>query len=419
MRKIARSEQLREALRDFIRDMSEVANSEEVLSELVRLATGLIVQESLEAEQRDFIGRARYERGERRGWRSGYERGCLDTAEGRVEVALPQVRGAGVPYRSKLYDFLRGDSEMLKRLATEMYARGLSTRDIEEAFTDEGGNCLLSRTGVSEVTEVLWQEYEAFQCRDLSDIPVLYLFLDGLYEPLRSHGVQRDAVLCAWAITLDGEKVLLSLRLGGKESYEAWLEFVRDLLARGLVVPLAVITDGAPGLIRVVEELWPKSLRLRCWVHKMRNVLAKVPDSMRAELKAHLVAIRDAVTLEAGQAAVKDFLARFGRQFPSACRALSDDLEALLGHLRLPWRHRKFVRTTNLIERSFAEERRRTKTLPRFFTEKSCLKLVHATLIRAARRWQRIRFSALEYEQLRLLFEQRGITPPRALEAVS
>ena len=110
-----------------------------------------------------------------------------------------------------------------------LYARGLSTRDIEDAFTDEQGRCLLSRSKVSEVTEVLWEQYQAFQERDLSDFPLLCLFLDGLYEPLRTHGITREAVLCAWGITLDGRKVLISLGLGSKESGEAWLEFVRDL----------------------------------------------------------------------------------------------------------------------------------------------------------------------------------------------
>lgn len=419
MRKIAPSERLREELRAFFGDAGEAGSGKEALTELVRLATTLIAQEGLEAEQRDFIGRERYERGERRGYRSGCRPGRLDTAEGRVSVEVPQVRGAGAPYRSRLFDFLRGDSEMVERLAVEMYARGLSTRDIEAAFTDEEGTCLLSRTAVSEVTEVLWEEYEAFQERDLSDTPVLYLFLDGLYEPLRTHGIQREAVLVAWAITVTGEKVLLSLALGGKENYEAWLDFGRDLLQRGLPVPLTITTDGAAGLIRAVGELWPKSVRLRCWVHRMRNILAKVPESMRAEVKAHLAAIRDAPTLEMGEDAARAFLARFGGELPSACACLSEDLEALLAHLRLPWRHRKFVRTTNLIERSFVEERRRTKTLPRFFTEKSCLKLVHATLIRAAVRWQRIRITPLEYQQLGMVFNQQEIKPAAKLEAAA
>ena len=127
--------------------------------------------------------------------------------------------------------------------------RRWSTRDIEAAFTDENGVCLLSRSGVSEVSEALWAEYEAFQQRDLSDLSVLYVFLDGLYEPLRMHGIQREAVLCAWAITTEGDKVL-SLALGNKESYDAWLSFLRDLVSRGLPVPLTITSDGAPGLLR-------------------------------------------------------------------------------------------------------------------------------------------------------------------------
>lgn len=419
MERIAPSQRLREEVRSFLRTAAQSRDGGAALSELVRLATALIAQEGLEAEQRDFIGRDRYERGPRRGHRSGYKPGRVDTAEGRIALELPQVREAGEPYRSKLFEFLRGDSAMVERLAVEMYARGLSTRDVEAAFTNEAGECLLSRSGVSEVTETLWEEYEAFQARSLADRPVLYLFLDGVYEPLRKHGIQKDAVLVAWGITSDGEKLLLSLRLGGKESHEAWLEFGRDLMARGLSMPLTITTDGAPGLIRAVEELWPNSLRLRCWVHRIRNVLAKVPESLQGEVKARLVAIRDAATPEIGEAAARDFLARFGRQLPSACACLSEDLDALLRHLRLPWRHRKFVRTTNLIERSFVEERRRTKTLPRFFTEKSCLKLVHATLIRAATRWRRIHITELEHQQLQLLFEAQDITPAAKHVAVA
>ena len=94
-----------------------------------------------------------------------------------------------------------------------------------------------------EVTEALWEEYEAFQQRDLRDIPALYVFVDGLYEPLRMHGIQREAVLCAWAITTKGDKVLLSLALGNQESYDAWLSFLRDQVSRCRTIT----SDGAPG----------------------------------------------------------------------------------------------------------------------------------------------------------------------------
>jgi len=419
MRKVQPSDRLRKEIQAFFQDTGAAADGAEALSELVRLASTLMVQEGLEAEQADFVGRERYQRGERNGYRSGYKPGKLDTAEGRLSLDLPQVRDAHEPFHSQLFELLKGDSQMLEYLATEMYARGLSTRDIEAAFTDENGVCLLSRTGVSEVTEALWEQYEAFQQRDLSAIPVLYLFLDGLYEPLRMHGIQREAVLCAWAITTEGEKVLLSLALGNKESYDAWLSFLRDLVSRGLPVPLTITSDGAPGLLRAIDEVWPKSWRLRCWVHRMLNFKAKVPEHLWPEVKAHLTAIRDAPTREAGEATAGDVMTRFAKDCPSLCTALSDDLEALLNHLRVPWRHRKHVRTTNLIERSFVEERRRTKTLPRFFTEKSCLKLVHATLIRAADTWQRVGITATEKAQLNLLYQELKIEPNHELSAVA
>ncbi len=183
--------------------------------------------------------------------------------------------------------------------------------------------------------------------------------------------------------------MLLSLALGNKESYDAWLGFLRDLVRAA-----HRHQRWRSWAVACIDEVWPKSWRLRCWVHRMLNFKAKVSDHLWPEVKAHLQAIRDAPTREAGEATARDVLKRFRKDCPSLRAALSDDLEALLNHLCVPWRHRKHVSITNLIERSFVEERRRTKTIPRCFTEKSCLKLVHATLIRAADTWQRIGIAA-------------------------
>ena len=181
------------------------------------------------------------------------------------------------------------------------------------------------------------------------------------------------------------------------------------MVRRGLRPPVSITSDGAPGLLRAITETWPKSLRLRCWVHRMRNVLDKVPDAARAEVKAHLVPIRDAPTYEVGRQTAMGVLARFERTYPTAMASLREDLEASLAHLRLPVAHRKYVRTTNLIERSFLEERRRTKIIPRFFDERSCLKLVYATLVRASQRWQRIRVTDAERVHLLRLRQNQGL----------
>jgi putative transposase len=157
---------------------------------------------------------------------------------------------------------LRSNRDVLDRLAVEMYVRGLSVRDIEEALKEATGDPLLSRTAVSELTDTLWEDYEAFCQRDLCVFEVEYLFIDTVYEGLRSWGC-RQGLLCAWSICRDGRKVLLHPALGSRESYENCLEFIRDMIRRGLLTPLLVTTDGAPGLIRAVTEVWSKSLRQR------------------------------------------------------------------------------------------------------------------------------------------------------------
>jgi putative transposase len=131
---------------------------------------------------------------------------------------VPQVRGASTAYRSRLMAFLSGNSEALERLVVEMYARGLSTRDVEECFGDEEtGELMISRSAVSEITDQLWEDYRAFCERDLSGIEVEYLFLDAVYESLPRYGA-KEGILAAWCITTEGRKLLLHLAVGNKES---------------------------------------------------------------------------------------------------------------------------------------------------------------------------------------------------------
>ena len=185
------------------------------------------------------MGRARYERqgggegaaGDRPTHRDGYEQGKLKTAEGEVRVRVPQVRGASLPYRSKLMEFLGGNSEALERLVLEMYARGLSTRDVEECFGDETtGELMISRSAVSEITDRLWEDYRELSERDLSGVEVEYLFLDAVYESLRRYGA-KEGVLAAWCITAEGRKVLLHLSVGNTKSEACWTEFLRDMVS--------------------------------------------------------------------------------------------------------------------------------------------------------------------------------------------
>ena len=173
MRRVAPSVLARERLHEVLD--AGVDREVNIISGLVEAVTRLMVQELPEGEQADLLGgRGRYERrGEGQvGSRNGYGPGRIRTAEGAVDVAVPQVRGAEAPFRSTLLSFLEGTSEVLDRLVTEMYARGLSTRDVEDAFRDATGELLISKSAVSEITDRLWEDYQAFITRDLSHIAV-------------------------------------------------------------------------------------------------------------------------------------------------------------------------------------------------------------------------------------------------------
>jgi len=266
MARLSAPERTREELRGLMNGDLGTADGR---SDLVRLALRLIAEEALEGEVADALGRERHERGdgEKAGYRNGYRPGKVKTAEGAVDYSAPQVRDTPEPFVSKVRAALSGRTRELERLAVELYPRGLSTRDIEDAFTDETGRRLLSRAAVSGITEKLWAEYEDFCKRGLSEHAIAYLFVDGIAERLRP-GPRREAVLAAWGIGKDGRKSLLGLMAGSKEDVETVRAFFQNLRARGLGDPLLVVGDGAPGIIRAIEECFPRSARQRCLAHR-------------------------------------------------------------------------------------------------------------------------------------------------------
>ncbi len=195
------------------------------------------VRNLLEEEVTEFLGRERYQRSdEPRGYRNGYRDKTFKTAEGRLKVRRPRVRDTEEPFKSGLLARMDKLEQRVEKLALEMYVRGLSTRDIEETLVDQDGEALLSRTSVSRICEQLHEEYEAFCQRDLSQLDVVYMFVDGVYEAVRDY-TQNQAILCAWAICSDGTKEMLHLGCVASESAEAWSGFFAEMAGRGLRQP--------------------------------------------------------------------------------------------------------------------------------------------------------------------------------------
>ena len=238
---------------------------------------------------------------------------------------------------------------------------------------------------------------------DLSEYDIAYLFVDGIAERIRP-GQKREPVLAAWGFTAGGAKVLLHLMAGSKEDAETVSAFFQDMRARGLGDPLLVVSDGAPGIVKAVETCFPRSARQRCLAHRLRNLAAKVPEDLWPEFKARVTAVYQAPSRAIARDLAAGVLADYQAELPSATACFGDDFEACIAHLRMPITHRRAIRTTNLLERLFVEERRRLKIIPNAFGEKAVLKLMFGAMIRAAERWRAIRVSELERRQMCAVF---------------
>jgi putative transposase len=198
--------------------------------------------------------------------------------------------------------------------------------------------------------------------------------------------------------------VLLAVSLGMRESFEDWQAFGRDLISRGLGAPMLIVADGAPGLIKAIEQCWPSSDRQRCCVHRARNLYAKLPDRERERVKhAYWQALDDAISERDAKHRLQALVDQLDKQgFTAAARCLADDLDALVVHLRYPVRHRRRWRSTNLLERSLGEVKRRTKVMGRFPGETSCLTLVWAVLdLLITHQTNGIHFTTLDRQHLK------------------
>jgi putative transposase len=400
----------------------------EILEEVARLGAQLLMQAALEAEVTEFLGRDRYQRAgacedARPGSRNGYREVTVKTTAGPVGLARPKLRGTSEAFASRLFGSYVTKTSALESLVIASFVRGLSVRDVEAALAEAlGDQAAISKSTVSSVCGQIKDEYEAWAQRRLDGVTLDYLFLDASF--FRMHpGSPAEPVLAAWGITTDGKPAFIGLAPGTGESADAWHAFLTGLTDRGLASPLLVISDGAPGLIAAIEQACPQALRQRCLIHRCRNVLAKVPAGMQAEVKDAYWKIFDTEELktppgpqlvEIIDARISEMAARYSAIYPSAMKCLTTDREGLTAYLRFPTTHHHRIRHSNFIERTFGETRRRTKVIGRLPGETSCLTLVWAVLDRASRGWRGVNMTS---DGLRLLQDLRRslLDPPRQL----
>lgn len=371
------------------------------ITDLIRDGARKLLQQAIEAELEMLLAAhagEQTEDGRARLVRHGHlpERDVL-TGVGPVPVKVPRVRDRGdgdekikfVP--SILPRYLRKASSV-EELLPWLYLKGVSSGDFQEALAALlGPNAKgLSSTTISRLKADWWNDYEAWQKRDLSTRRFLYVWADGVYFKPRMEEEKQCVLVIAGADEY-GHKELLGMTDGFRESTQSWRELLLDLQRRGLTqAPKLAIGDGALGFWAALREVFASTREQRCWVHKAMNVLNAMPKSLQPKAKGHLHDIWQAETRDDAEKAFDFFTATYGAKYDKAVGKLIKDQDALLAFYDFPAEHWKHVRTTNPIESTFATVRHRTRRTKGCLSRKTGLAMAFKLMMSAKAKWRKL-----------------------------
>jgi putative transposase len=343
----------------------------------------------LEEEMVALLAAGRYRRTEaRQGYRNGFYERDLVTQFGIISgVRVPRSRSGEAD--SAVFSRYRRRQAQVDLMIRETFLAGVSSRRVGEVLQAVLGTPVSAQT-VSRVARSLDGEVARFHQAPIAD-DICYLFLDGVSLRVKTAaGMKRRMVLCAYGISITGERRILDFRLVKSESQANWEAFLNQLRERGLQGQALVLiaTDGCAGLHAALETVYPYVKRQRCWAHKLRNVANLLKRSQQEECLAEAKLIYQAETRLEATKRFWSWARKWRAGAPKAVECLEKDLEELLSFLACPAAQRRKLRTTNIIERCFREVRRRTRPMTCFNNPESCERIIFAVLSHLNRSWE-------------------------------
>jgi transposase-like protein len=371
----------------------------DALTILLRNGARELLRQAVEVELEEFLEKheeLKLADGRQRLVRNGYLPSReVQTGIGSVPVQVPRCRDRGdgsIKFSSTLLPPYLRRAKSVEELLPWLYLKGISTNDFSEALKALLGENAsgLSASTISRLKATWEEEAEKWRSRDLSKEHYVYLWADGIHCGVRGDD-ERMCVLVILGVNDRGEKQLVSLSDGYRESEESWLEMLRDLRNRGLRhEPKLAIADGALGFWKALPQVFPETAHQRCWQHKTINILDKFPKSMQGTVKESLHNIWMAETRSAALKAYTSFIKRYQEKYPRATECLIKDKEQLLTFYDFPAAHWRSIRTTNPIESTFATVRHRTSRAKGCVSRRSMLAFVYKLVLSASHRWNRI-----------------------------
>ncbi|MDA0312046.1 MAG: IS256 family transposase [Gemmatimonadetes bacterium] len=376
-------------------ERASTARTWESLEGLVRQKAQEFIQGILEEEVTELLGRQKSERRATVDATEGYRNGHgkprrLSMSSGTITVRRPRVRGLEERFESRVLPLFARRTKEVGALIPELYLHGLAEGDFELALRGLlGDGAPLSKASIRRLKAGWTEEFEAWSARPLEDREIVYVWADGIYVKA---GLERDkaALLVVIGAHKDGTKEVLALTSGYRESVESWSEVLRDLKARGIRAPRLLAADGNAAIWGAASQVWPQAAEQRCWNHKMRNVLDRLPKREQVEAKELLRTIVYAKTSDDAVQARKAFSKRYRPWYPKAVDVLEDDWERMVTFYDFPEAHWKHLRTTNVVESPFASVRLRTSAAKRFKKVESATALIWKLLTVAEKRFRRL-----------------------------
>jgi transposase-like protein len=364
------------------------------LSGLIHQQVRIAIETAVHEELRAALGTTPYERSDvRRGYRNGTKVRTLTGPTGPVALTLPRATlfAGAKEWTSRIVPRYHRRMPEVNEAVVATYLAGGNTRRIRGALQPLLKAAPLSKSAVSRVIARLKDGLEAWRTRSLTDLDVIYVYLDGFALRVRSAGkVVSVPVLGVIGVFPDGCKHLLALELCGGESFAAWKGCLDDLVARGLRAPVLAIIDGNAGLRRAVGLVWPRAAVQRCCVHKLRNLARKAPKHALAEIRDDFHRIVYAANADTAGAAYSTFERTWAKRCPGVVTSLREGGDELLTFFRFPKAQWKTLRTTNTIERLHEEFRRRVKTQGSLPSEDAALVLLFSLVASGQIRLRRI-----------------------------
>jgi putative transposase len=366
------------------------------LEDMARMKVREFIQSLLEAEIEELLGRQKSER--RRSvdseiaYRNGYgKERKLTLGCGTITLRRPRVRGLEESFKSQVLPLFARRSKEVNQLIPELYLHGLALGDFDLALRGLlGKDAPISAGTVARLKEKWQAEWAEWRQRPLDGLEVVYVWVDGVYVKA---GLEKDraALLVAIGGLSNGQKVVLAVGPGYRESSESWSGVLRDLKDRGMNLPRIVVGDGHLGIWGALSNVYPGVLEQRCWNHKVMNVLDKLPKKAQAQGKLGLQRIFSADSLKDAEDNRNLFAAWCKKEsYQGAKEALERDWERMVTFYQFPREHWKHLRTTNIVESPFAALRLRTGAAKRFKKVSNATAIIWKMLMLAEQRFRKL-----------------------------